>query len=324
MVKSILCLALAALSLTFGESLAGPPIKDAALTGSTTVTLLNGLTITPTSSATLSITNGKTLSIGSSLSFTGTDGTSFAFPSTGGTVLTSSAAAGISGIFTFGSPSNVGKLRIAGASSGNTTVDASAAASGTLTLPAATDTLVGRATTDTLTNKSISGASNTLSNINLASQVVGTLPIANGGDGVAAKPAFSVHKNGTNQSVPSNTFTELTWSTEVFDTDGAFASNAFTPQVAGKYLLILSVKLAAATSTNLPILNIYKNGALHRRLTWSQYVSTGDAQDIGSVIVEANGSTDTFKAFIFVSDTAARNVEGADTGTYFQGYFIRP
>ena len=36
-------------------------------------------------------------------------------------------------------------------------IQSAAAASGTLTLPAATDTLVGRATTDTLTNKTLGG-----------------------------------------------------------------------------------------------------------------------------------------------------------------------
>jgi len=56
-------------------------------------------------------------------------------------------------------------LNITGATSGSTVLQASAAASGTLTMPAATDTLVGKATTDTFTNKSISGSTNTLTNI---------------------------------------------------------------------------------------------------------------------------------------------------------------
>jgi hypothetical protein len=46
-------------------------------------------------------------------------------------------------------------LGLTGSTSGTTTLVASAVASGTLTLPAATDTLVGKATTDTLTNKTL-------------------------------------------------------------------------------------------------------------------------------------------------------------------------
>jgi hypothetical protein len=48
---------------------------------------------------------------------------------------------------------NSGKFILAGSGSGNTILNASATASGTLILPAATDTLVGKATTDVFTNK---------------------------------------------------------------------------------------------------------------------------------------------------------------------------
>lgn len=50
--------------------------------------------------------------------------------------------------------------------------------------------------TGTLTNKTISGSSNTISNISLTSSVTGTLPVANGGTGAATLTGLVVG-NGT-------------------------------------------------------------------------------------------------------------------------------
>ena len=53
--------------------------------------------------------------------------------------------------------------------------------SGSVTLSIDTATTVDKTTAQTLTNKTISGSSNTISNVSLTTGVTGTLPVANGG-----------------------------------------------------------------------------------------------------------------------------------------------
>jgi hypothetical protein len=155
------------------------PVMTVPVLGVASATSINKVALTaPATSATLTIPDGVTL--------TG--------PAASGTAMTLGNAETVTGAKTFGSAGAVGKLKVAGTTSGSTILDATAVASGTLTLPAATDTLVGKATTDTLTNKTISGASNTLSAValsSLATEAAFTL-VGNNTSGVASPTAVSI------------------------------------------------------------------------------------------------------------------------------------
>ena len=102
-------------------------------------------------------------------------------------------------------------INFGGSTSGITNVIASATASGTLTLPAATDTLVGKATTDTLTNKTIDGSNNTISNIGNSSLTNSAITIADDSSSTSSVSLGQTLKiaggTGLTSSVSGNTIT---------------------------------------------------------------------------------------------------------------------
>jgi len=124
-------------------------------------------------------------------------------------------------------------ISLAGSSSGMTTLQPSAAASGTLTLPAATDTLVGRATTDTLTNKTLdtAGAGNVLRiNGTQVSAVTGT-----GSAVLATSPTLVTPILGTPTSGTLTNCTGLPVSTGVSGLAAGVAAFLATPTSANLY-----------------------------------------------------------------------------------------
>ena len=84
------------------------------------------------------------------------------------------------------------------------------------------------------------------------------------GVGGANTPAFSVYLNA-NQSISNNTLTKVTFDTEEYDSDNAFASNKFTVPSGegGKYLLsyIITIDGAQNSNTDSTYLKLLKNGS---------------------------------------------------------------
>lgn len=128
--------------------------------------------------------------------------------------------------------------------------------------------------------------------------------------------AFSVHKNGTNQTVTANTNTLLTWSTEEFDTNNNFASNRFTPTVKGKYLVTVSVYCINAGASGCQAM-LYKNGAAYKVGIIN---TTGSHIDQVTAIVDMNGTTDYLEGWAV--NYVGTSIGGGATNTYFQGVIL--
>ena len=145
-------------------------------------------------------------------------------------------------------------------------------------------------------------------------------------------PAFSAYLP-TQQNVTSGTYTKVTNSTEVYDSDNCYDSSTnyrFTPTTAGKYFIFSSVQASVTATGNLDwlITSIYKNGT---KIAWSAIDSRGNGTTNSttyvSTIVDMNGSSDYLEQYARCtvnSGSAAFGGYNADASqnTYFGGYKI--
>jgi hypothetical protein len=129
-------------------------------------------------------------------------------------------------------------------------------------------------------------------------------------------PAFFAYQNASSQSLTGGSATKVTLDAELFDTNNNFASSRFTPTVAGYYQLSAAVQVAASNQEI--VAYIRKNNS---DVMTGLDIVTGAYNSTVTGIQYANGTTDYFEVYCYVSST--RSVSNYATNTYFTGSLVR-
>ena len=132
-------------------------------------------------------------------------------------------------------------------------------------------------------------------------------------------PSFRVILSG-NQSIANSTATKITFDTETWDSDGTFASNKWTPAVAGKYLIVLGGRISGFTDAEEFQLYFKKNGS-DLNFGQSKIVSAGTnplflAQQ--STIIEDLSASDYIEGWTLQNTGSAADI--VSTYTYMAGF----
>ena len=133
----------------------------------------------------------------------------------------------------------------------------------------------------------------------------GVIPLANLPANIFSPVVLSVSNSAT-QSLTTQTWAQRTFNTVNEDSGGYWASNTYTPLVAGWYFVSYSDSINTNAQGQAGV-SVYKNGAIFQQsINWAAIPFIGDL--VGATvttIVQMNGSTDTLQFFIYAAGDAS-------------------
>ena len=176
--------------------------------------------------------------------------------------------------------------------------------------------------------KNPAGGSLNLVSADGASDLTVTFPAVTGTAMVSGNmPAFSAYYSSGTTSISNSTWTKVNLATEEFDTNNNFASNRFTPTIAGYYQINGAVYMSGGAALSQASISIYKNGTSYKYAAASGTLAAlpfSSPTVCVSSIIYFNGSTDYVELYCNINDSAASPIYvGGIANTWFNGCLIR-
>ena len=138
--------------------------------------------------------------------------------------------------------------------------------------------------------------------------------------GATAAPAFSAYST-TLTSTSTATWTKVTFNTEEFDTNSNFASNRFTPTVAGYYQVNTTVG-GPSSGTGIIFASIFKNGSAFKGGNEIPN-STAGTYVVASALIYLNGSTDYVEIYGYQTTGGTANLGSNSQDFAFSASMVR-
>ena len=139
------------------------------------------------------------------------------------------------------------------------------------------------------------------------------------------RPSFRARKT-SNQNTATGTDVKITFDTEDYDTDSAFADSKFTVPSgkAGKYYFSFFARIRNAADITSQEWSFYKNGSKEDRLSTQHNYTSGDSQYQSyafSTILDLSAS-DYVEVYVNHNASGAVETNGGTGITLFQGFRI--